>query len=125
MTRHLSQNTLYKIRRGICGILGRGDLIIKLGACTQARVHAFHVIPTRIECAFLVRGIAGYNQEIFKLERYQRMKFGEDPMFGVRTPTRSGADPDDCVEEYEQRCRGLSIDEEDAETRRFADLSTP
>ena len=88
-------------------------------------VHAFHVIPTRIECAFLVRGIAGYNQEIFKLERYQCMESGEDPMSGFRTPTRSGADPDDRVEEYEQRCRGLSIGEEDAETRRFADLSTP
>ena len=78
-----------------------------------------------MECAFLVHDIAGYNQEIFKLERYQRMEFGKDLMFGVRTPTRSGADPDDRVEEYEQRCRGLSIGEEDAETRRFADLSTP
>ena len=68
------------VRRGVCGILGRGGLIIKLGACTQARVHAFHVIPTRIECAFLVRDIAGYNQDIFKFDRYQRMEFGEDPL---------------------------------------------
>ena len=104
--------------------MGTGGLIIKLGACTQKRVHAFHVIPTRIECAFLVRGIAGYNQEIFKLERYQSMEFGEDPLWEVRTPTRSGADPDDRVEECEQRCRGLSIDEEDAKTRRFANLTT-
>ena len=69
----------FTFSRGSCVILGTGGLIIKFRACTPARVHAFHVIPTRIECAFLVRGIAGYNQEIFKLERYQSMEFGEDP----------------------------------------------
>ena len=114
-----------ELDRGICGILGTGGLIIKFRACTPARVHAFHVIPTRIECAFLVRGIAGYNQETFKLDRYQRMEFGEDPLWEVRTPTRSGADPDDRVEEYEQRCRGLSLDQEDAQTRRYASLCNP
>ena len=52
------------------------------------------------------------------------MEFGQDPLPEVRTPTRLGADPDDRVEEYEQRCRGLSIGEEDAKTRRFANLTT-
>ena len=104
--------------------MGTGGLIIKFRACTPARVRAFHVIPTRIECAFLIPDIAGHNQDIFKLDRLQRMEFGEDPLQQVRTPTRSGADPDDRVEECEQRCRGLSMDEEDAKTRRFADLTT-
>ena len=52
------------------------------------------------------------------------MELDQDPTVLVRTPTRSGADPGDRVEEYEQRCRGLSTDEEDAKTRRFADLTT-
>ena len=83
------------------------------------------VIHVRIECAFLFRDIAGCNQDIFKLARYQRMEFGEDPLEEVRTPTRSGADPDNRVEEYEPRCRGLSIDEKDAEIRRFDPLCNP
>ena len=89
------------------------------------KVQAFRVIHARTECAFLFRDVVGCDQDIFKLDRLQRMEFGQDPLDGVRTPTRSGADPDGSVEECEQRCRALSIGEKDAETRRFDPLCNP